>query len=69
MGGIIIRSALTYLKDLQDKLYSFISICTPHLGYVYRTSTLVGVGLWMLNNWATCTSISQLCMNDAINPK
>lgn len=35
MGGIIIRSALSYIKNLDSYLYSYMSFSSPHIGYLY----------------------------------
>ena len=49
LGGLIIRSALTYLENVEDKLYTYISLSSPHLGYLYTPSTLIQAGLWFIN--------------------
>jgi hypothetical protein len=67
MGGLIIRSALKYLREERNHFYAYISICTPHLGYLYSPSNLVKVGLWYLNTWQKCKSITELCMQDSQN--
>jgi alpha-beta hydrolase superfamily lysophospholipase len=65
MGGLIIRSALPRLKKYKDHFHSFISLSSPHLGFLYSTSTLVDAGLWFINTMKKCTSIEQLTMQDA----
>lgn len=35
MGGIIVRSAIPHMGPITNHLHSYISICTPHLGYLY----------------------------------
>lgn len=35
MGGLIVRTALCYLENISRNLHSFISLSTPHLGYLY----------------------------------
>ena len=67
MGGLIIRSALLHLQHLYQHFHSYLSICTPHLGYLYKTSKLVQAGLWLLNTWQRCDSIVELCMEDNTN--
>ena len=32
MGGVIIRSALPYLSSFKDKMHTFITLSSPHLG-------------------------------------
>lgn len=51
MGGLIIRSALEHLSHLRHRFYSYISISTPHLGYLYSPSNMVKMGLWFLKTF------------------
>ncbi len=44
LGGLIVRAALTYLTDLQEKFYTFISLSTPHLGFLYHSSKMIDAG-------------------------
>lgn len=60
LGGLIIRAAFPYLKDYKDKFYTFISMSTPHLGYMYNSSKLLDAGIWLLKNWRNSTCLSQL---------
>ena len=67
MGGIIVRASLPYLEKLKDKFHGFVSMCSPHLGYMYKTSKLFSTGMWLMNKWKKSTSLSQLRMADARN--
>lgn len=69
MGGIIIRSALSYIKNLDTYLYSYMSFSSPHLGYLYEPSALVQAGLWLLNAWQKVSSLEELCMRDGGDPR
>ena len=51
MGGIIVRAALEHLEFLEEHFHAYISLCSPHLGYLYEPSTLVQAGLWFMNNF------------------
>jgi triacylglycerol esterase/lipase EstA (alpha/beta hydrolase family) len=64
MGGLIIRSALGFITHLHKNLHAYVSICSPHLGYLYTASKLVQAGLWLLNTWQKCDSIIELSMQD-----
>jgi hypothetical protein len=64
MGGVIIRTALCYLENVDRHLYSFISLSAPHLGYLYEPSTHIQAGLWFMNTWNKATSIEQICLRD-----
>jgi hypothetical protein len=65
MGGIIIRSALSYIKNLDPYLHTYMSFSSPHLGYLYEPSALVQAGLWLLNAWQKVPSLDELCMRDS----
>lgn len=64
MGGLIVRAALPYLERLKDKFHGFVSLCSPHLGYMYKTSRLFSTGMWLMNKWKKSTSMTQLRMAD-----
>jgi hypothetical protein len=64
MGGIIVRSALQHLEYIHDNLHAYISLGTPHIGYLYESSTLVQAGLWYMNNFEKCDSMLELTMQD-----
>ena len=64
MGGIIIRCALPKLAKFKDYFHSFVTLSSPHLGYIYSTSKLVDAGLWLMNTMKKSTSILQLTMQD-----
>ena len=36
MGGIIVRAALPHLEKFKDKMYSFITLSSPHLGKHFK---------------------------------
>jgi triacylglycerol esterase/lipase EstA (alpha/beta hydrolase family) len=64
MGGVIIRTALCYLQNVDQHLYSFISLSAPHLGYLYEPSAHIQAGLWFMNTWNKAVSIEQICLRD-----
>ena len=51
LGGLIIRSALTFLMDLKDKFHTIMTLSSPHLGYMQGGSKLVSAGMWFLKKW------------------
>jgi len=65
LGGILIRAALPKLVEYKDKMQSLITFSTPHLGCLYKTSKLVGAGMWLLKKWNTSKSLEQLEMSDS----
>jgi hypothetical protein len=51
LGGLIIRAALPYLDKFQDKMHGYLSLCSPHLGYMYKSSKLFSAGMWFMKKW------------------
>ncbi len=70
LGSIIIRSLVTRpeFAFLQAKLHLFISICSPHLGTKLQTG-IVSLGMWAVRRWYNSTSLLQLSLKDAPNPR
>ena len=67
MGGLIIRAAIPYLKEISSNFYSFISLSSPHLGYLYQSNTLIRVGLWLLTAIQKCEALLEMGMRDKEN--
>jgi hypothetical protein len=65
MGGVIIRGALSRLKRYSNLFHTFMTLSSPHVGYLYNSSTLIDAGLWVINNVQKCKSTQQLTMSDA----
>jgi len=51
LGGLIIRASLPHLEEFKDKLYSYMSLSSPHLGYMYNSNKLFDAGMWFLKKW------------------
>lgn len=58
MGGLIIRAALPHLTEFQDKFYTYMSMSSPHLGYMYSSNKLVDAGMWVMKNWRKSKSLT-----------
>ena len=52
MGGVIIRAALPFLEEYKSKFYTFLSIGSPHLGYVYNSNLMFDTGMWLFEKWS-----------------
>lgn len=65
LGGIIARACLKYLQSHKSRFNSFVTICSPHLGYLYHSSTLISTSLWILNKVKKDPSMIQLTMSDS----
>ena len=48
LGGVVIRSALIHLEHIKDKMYTFFSLSSPHLGYMYNSSKIIEAGIFIL---------------------
>lgn len=68
LGGLIVRAALPHLLEYSSKMYSFISLSSPHLGYMYTASRLVDAGMWLLKAWSKALCLKQLSMTDHSDP-
>ena len=64
LGGVIIRSALQYLDELRPKMFTFVSLSSPHLGTLKNKSFLVNVGMGWLKNISKDTVITELQLGD-----
>lgn len=64
LGGLIIRTALPHLSDYAGKMHLFLTLSTPHLGYMYNSSKIIDAGIWVLRKWKRSTALQQLSMND-----
>ena len=69
IGGVIIRSALPYLKEFKEKLHLYISLSSPHLGYAFSDSKLIKTGMWFLKRWKNSKCLEQFLQNDNENYK
>ena len=67
LGGLIIRAALPYLDKFKDKMHGLLTLCSPHLGYMYKSGKLFGAGMWFLKKWKKSTCLTQLSMSDSKN--
>lgn len=66
LGGVIIRAALHKMEALKPKLFTFVSLSSPHLGCLQNKSTLVKIGMNILE-LGKDKVISTLQMTDAKN--
>lgn len=50
LGGVIIRAALgmEYLQSVKNKLHVYLSLSSPHVGYLHGTSGIVNTGMWFI---------------------
>lgn len=66
IGGLIVRSALPFLEDeYHDKLFTYYSLSSPHLGYMYAENSLFNAGLWFAKSILGSKCLEQLTMTDS----
>lgn len=69
LGGVIIRACLPHLEQYADKMFTYFSLSSPHLGYMYNSSKIIEAGIWILKKWKKSQSLTQLSLADASNPE
>jgi len=69
MGGLILRSALPHLKRYKHILDSFITLATPHIGYLTTQSKLLTMGMWVADRFNINNSIAEIMLSDMKNIK
>ena len=57
LGGLIVRSALPYLVKYQEKMHGYLSLTSPHLGYMYNTNSIISTGMWFLKRYHKSDSL------------
>ncbi|CAG9323918.1 unnamed protein product [Blepharisma stoltei] len=69
LGGVVIRAALPFLSEFSSKMQFFLTLSTPHLGYMYNSSKIIDAGIWLLKKWRRSKCLVQLSMTDSLNPR
>ena len=67
LGGLIIRACLPHLEQYSDKMFTFFSLSSPHMGYMYNGSKIIEAGIWFLKKWKKGQCLAQLSLADAQN--
>lgn len=66
LGGIIVRAALPHLSQYLSKLYTLMTLSTPHISFLYSSSSLIDAGMWLLKKIKNKNdALHQLTMDDA----
>lgn len=69
MGGLIIRAALPSLQEYRSKFFTYLTMGSPHIGYMYNSNKLVDTGMWALKFWKNSLALTQLQMSDQAKPE
>jgi predicted esterase len=67
LGGIIIRACLPHLSHIKGKLFTYVSLSSPHLGTKKNSSFLVNTGVFFLTKIKKDKVIRELNMDDSSN--
>jgi hypothetical protein len=65
LGGLIIRAALCYMEKFKGKMFTVVTLSSPHLGLMYASSVLVEAGVWVWTSLTQAPSLKQISMSDA----
>jgi hypothetical protein len=64
LGGLIVRSALSQLKEYTHKMFTIMTIGCAHLGYIQKSAGILSYGLSALMQWRDTPVLKQLLMRD-----
>ena len=45
-------------------MHGYLSLCTPHLGCMYKSGKLFSAGMWVLKKWKKSVCLAQMGMTD-----
>ena len=48
LGGLILRAAIPFLQDFEEKFHTFLTFSSPHLGFMYHSSKMIDFGIKLL---------------------
>ncbi|CEL92530.1 unnamed protein product [Vitrella brassicaformis CCMP3155] len=69
LGGLIVRAAVQHLREYWGHFGLYLTLSTPHLGYMNNANKLVDAGMWFLKKWKKSQCLQQLTMTDAKEPR
>lgn len=69
MGGLVLRAALPHMESLKKYLKTFITLATPHIGYLTTHSKILTAGMWVAGTFNINNSISEITISDKRNMK
>lgn len=64
MGGLIVRAALPLLEKQRFSMRLYVSLGTPHLGYLFHNSSLTKMGMWAYGIFKHSPAMSALLMRN-----
>jgi hypothetical protein len=64
MGGLIVRAALPLLHEYGNKMFTFLTFSTSHLGLTQDKISLFNTGFWVLKQWRKSLFLQQVSMTD-----
>jgi hypothetical protein len=46
-------------------MHGYLTLCSPHLGYMYKSSKLITTSMWVIKSWKKSIVLNQLSMTDS----
>jgi len=65
LGGLILRAALPRLSTHKEMFHAFVTLSSPHMGYLSNDSRLVKTGIWAWQKFTGKGAPQQLAMQDS----
>ena len=65
LGGVIARESLKHLGAYHSKFHTFVTLSSPHMSFLYSSSSLIDAGMWLIKKVKKSDSLTQLTMSDA----
>jgi len=47
----VIRAALPHLKFYKNKMYGYMSLCSPHVGFILNAGKLTKIGMYVMQKY------------------
>ncbi|CAI2384066.1 unnamed protein product [Moneuplotes crassus] len=64
-GGLVLRAALPQLESFKSYFHGFVTLATPHAGYVHSKSKILSVGIWALSKVGSAPTIPEIRLSDS----
>lgn len=66
-GGLVIRAALPFLEPYKEYFHGFVTLASPHTGYVHSKSKILSLGIWALSKVGSNPTIAEIRLSDNKN--
>lgn len=66
-GGLVLRAALIHLEQFKDVLHGFVTLATPHYGYLHSKSRILSIGMWAVSRVTKNPTVAEMRLSDSNN--